>query len=109
MQRSIYTQTATYWSNPVIDGYGTRSFATPVLIKCRWEDRTGLTIQKEGELINSRAVVYPEQDVAIGGYLYLGDATTTADPQDLPTAYLVQDFKSIPSVNGRITLRKAIL
>ena len=109
MQKDIYTQTATYWSLPVIDGYGTRSFASPTLIKCRWEDRTGLTIQKEGELINSRAVVYPNQDVAIGGYLYLGDATATSNPQDLATAYLIQDFKAIPSVNGRVILRKAIL
>lgn len=111
MQNGTLNQQATYWGAPVLDGYGSRSFAAPVLIKCRWEDRTGLTIYKNGEEINSRAVVYTDRDVALGGYLALGDyaTTPTADPQTIASAYLVQDFKAIPSVDGKTILRKAIL
>jgi len=109
MQSDIYNQEATYWASLPMDGYGERSFAAPVLIKCRWEDRTGLRIQKEDEVVESRAIVYPQVDIAKGGYLYLGDGTATADPQDLDDAYMIQDYRTVPSVNGKITLRKAIL
>lgn len=104
-------QEATYWGTPVMDGYGSRTFADPIPVKCRWEDRTGLTIQKNGEDINSRAVVYLDQNVELGGYLALGDYYTTPipDPQDIATAYMVQDFKAITSVDGKTLLRKAIL
>lgn len=107
--RGVFNQEATYWGLPTIDGFGTRTFATPVIIKCRWEDRTGLLIEKNGEEINSRAVVYPAVDIVKGGYLALGDFTATENPQDEETAYMIQDYQSIPSVSGKQTLRKAIL
>lgn len=111
MLTDTLNQTATYWSAPVLDGFGTRTFAAPVLIKCRWEDRTNLRIYKNGEEINSRAVVYVGQEVQLGGYLVLGDHATTpvTDPQTLSAAYMIQDYKAVPSVDGKMFLRKAIL
>lgn len=103
------TQVATYWGVPVIDSYGTRQFVAPVLIKCRWEDRIGFSIQKEGETIQSKAIVYPATKVEVGGYLMQGDQTATANPQDLKDAYIIQTYGEVPSVNGRTVLRKAVL
>lgn len=112
MQDEIYTQVATYWGVPVIDGYGTRSFGAPEKILVRWEERTGLSIYKNGEEINSRAIVYVQKRLAIGGTLALGDyakCTTVTDPTTLESAYLIQDFKEVPSVDGSTILRKAFL
>lgn len=112
MQDDVYIHTVTYWGAPVLDGFGTRSFAAPVLLKARWEDKTDLTIYKEGEEVNSRAVVYVPSNMAMGGYLAKGDyvtGTPVADPQTIATAYMVQEYKVIPSVDGAETLRKAVL
>ena len=69
----LCTQTAVYWGTPVDDGYGTKTFADPVEISCRWEDivdrinRVGGRLEEE---IISKAQVYVTQDVDERGYLY---------------------------------------
>lgn len=104
-----YTQQATYWGSPTLDGYGTRSFASPITLYTRWEDRTDLIIVFEGERIPSKARVFTLVDVAVGGYLALGDQSATVDPTTLTAAYLIKVFDKTPSIDGTEFTRKAML
>ena len=52
------TQTAVYWGTPVDDGYGGRTFADPVEISCRWEDKNQKLTASNGEEFISRSRVF---------------------------------------------------
>jgi len=95
------TQTCVYWGTPVDDGYGGKTFADPVEIKCRWENRTEKIswqgASRLGEEIVSRAQVFTTQDVDELGWLYLGDlddldSDEEADPMDASGAYEIKRF-----------------
>ena len=114
----LCVQTAVYWGTPVDNGYGGKTFATPVDINCRWEDtvekinRIGDRMEEE---IVSRAQVYVTTDVQEKGYLYLGalaDLSTAqkADPTTITKAYMINIFDKIPVIRKTDEfLRKAYL
>lgn len=113
-------QTAVYWGSPSPDGYGGRSFDDPVELSpdndngVRWEQRTILFLDTEGQERVSQAVVYVAQDVDMGGYLWQGaldDLTTAqkADPLSLDTAREIRRFEKLPSLDGSRFVRKAVL
>ena len=109
-----YTQTVVYWSTPTADGAGGYTYATPVEITCRWEDRSDKYIDDNGEEKVSRSVVYTPSDVDVGGYMYLGgldnlSSAEEADPEIVTNAYRIQAFKKSPSVLGTKYVRKAWL
>ena len=67
MLRGELRQRATYWAPATVDGFGKKTFAEPVLLSCRWEDRTDLVIQGTEEARPSKARVFLNQAVALGG------------------------------------------
>jgi hypothetical protein len=67
-----YKQTAVYWGNPVNDGAGDFTFDEPIEIKCRWEDGTSIFLSATGKELDSKAVVYPLQDLDENGFIFLG-------------------------------------
>jgi hypothetical protein len=95
-------QTAVYWGTPVKDGYGGFTFASPVEIACRWEDRIGQFTSNKGEQIYSKATVYVLQDLEEDGWLFLGtlaDITGEADigaPKEIDNAYEIKRFDKLP-------------
>jgi len=94
------TQTAVYWGTPVDDGYGGRSFADPVEISCRWEDKNQKLTASNGEEFISRSRVFVTQDVDERGYLYLGDlddldSGEEADPMTAEGAYEIARFDKV--------------
>lgn len=95
------TQTATYWGAPTIDRYGDYSYPAPVQIACRWEDNNEKVTDADGNEFVSRSVVYPEQDLARGGWLYLG-TSVEADPHDQEGAYEVRQVRAIPDLRGKL-------
>lgn len=106
------TQTVVYWGSPVSDGSGGRTFATPVELLVRWEDRTEMFVDAQGREKRSRAVVLLGQDVDLGGYLYLGtlaDLSSAPEPVDTATAYAIQAFAKVPDIKGTRFWRKAWL
>lgn len=106
------TATAVYWGTPASDGYGGRTFADPMEINCRWEQKQELFIDATGQQQISRAVVYLDQDVDLGGYLYLGildDLDSAPIPEDVAGSYEIRGFSSIPSLRGDMNKRKAWL
>lgn len=109
MLQNRYNQIITYWSEDVIDGFGNRTFKAPVILQGRWEERTDLEIAFEGEVKPSKAVVYLQSDIVLGGFLALGDQTATADPNSLDAAFIIKSFTKMPSVDATEFIRKAML
>ncbi len=105
-------QTVVYWGTPVTVGGGGRTFADPVELKVRWEDRAEMFVDAAGQEKRSRAVVLLGQDVDLGGYLYLGklaDLSSAPDPADTATAYEIQAFAKVPDIKGTRFTRTAWL
>lgn len=101
-------QTVTYWTRSTPDGFGGYSWTAPVQIKAHWEDRTELFVTSAGQSKASRAIVYLESDVEEGGYLFLGNSSVT-NPTTLSGAWEIMGFRKIPSVDGLVFERRAIL
>jgi hypothetical protein len=108
-------QIAVYWANPVNDGYGGKTYAVPVEIQCRWEDRNETFLANTGNLMVSRSVVYPLIDLDQEGILFLGklaDLTTAEknDPRLIDAASSVKRFDIVPILGSTTEfVRKAYL
>lgn len=113
-------QICVYWGDPVEDGYGGKTFAAPIELDCRWEDKSQIvgairTSQLIGYDELSRATVFVTQDVEEGGVLYLGTlasltAPQLADPKSIPTAHVIKRFEKSPALGSTTEfLRKAYL
>jgi len=107
-------QVAVYWGNPQNDGAGGRTFDDPVELSVRWEQRQELFIDANGQESTSKAVVYLDQDIDIGGYLYLGDlddlsSAEEGDPLTVSGAYEIRGSKKLPDIKADRFLRKVWL
>lgn len=103
-------QTVTYWAPAGRDNFGDPSFADPVEINGRFEERTEKFFDADGSELLARSVVYLDQDVEIGGFLMLGLATSsTSDPRDEDGAFQIKDFRKIPDIKGTNFERRALL
>jgi len=106
-------QTAVYWGSPVPDGYGGFTFADPVEIACRWEDRQELFLREPGKEELSQAIVYTNIDLDTNGMLYLGTlADLDSDPEnpfEVEGAMEIRRTQSSPDIKARQFLRKNIL
>lgn len=106
-------QTAVLWTNPILDGFGGRTFDDGIEIQCRWEQRQELFVDAAGREVLSRAVVYIDRDVAVHDYLFLGELVDLASGEDEPfgnaDAFEVRAFKSVPSLDATRHVRMAWL
>ena len=109
-------QTAVYWGSPKEDGYGGVTYADPVEISCRWEDRQQIIGTITGNQIvgfqnMSRAVVYVDRDLDVDGWHMLGtldDLTDSSgdssgeyyDPQQLSSAFIIKRFEKMPALHS---------
>lgn len=105
---AAYKQVATYWGSPVQDVFGGFTFAAPVTIRCRWEEKIELFTNREGNEQRSHAIVYLLSAVHEGGYLYLGTSVAT-DPTTLSDARMIQRADSVPDLRGLNQEHKAYL
>jgi hypothetical protein len=109
---SVFTRnlksTITYWGSPSDDGTGYQSFSTPVNIKARWEDTKEIFTNTLGREEISRAIVYCDQVVVEGGFLYNGESTES-DPMDVTEAYPIKRVDNSPNLSGTKNLIKAYL
>lgn len=81
---------ATYWGPGTPDGLGGFTWPAPVLITCRWEQKRELFRNDQGDDTVSAAVVFPDRDLAVGGYLAEGDHTSSPAPTDAPSYQIRQ-------------------
>ncbi|NLN25337.1 MAG: hypothetical protein GX163_06760 [Bacteroidetes bacterium] len=105
---NLLKQDATYWPLTARDAYGNDSYGEPQQIKCRWEDIQELIITADGEEKRSNSYVFVNIDLTNKGYLYLG-ISEDADPRLIQGPMLIQKFEKIPSIDGKITQRRAWL
>jgi hypothetical protein len=99
--KKVCKQDAVYWGTPVDDGYGTKTYATPVEIKVRWEDRLKTISDRDGREIVADITVLVTQDLDLGGYLYLGsldDLDSDPVPADVEGAFEILSFEKIPMI-----------
>lgn len=106
-------QTVVFWGTPSADGYGGFTYADPVELNARWEDRQELFINAQGREELSRAIVYVDADVEAGGYLYLGELDDFDSSAPVPTenasAYMIKAFQKIPNLRATDYQRKVWL
>lgn len=108
MFRQDYKQDVTYWEPLAQDGWGSKTFETPIILKCRWENRAERFIDALGEEVVSRAVVWLPQNVEIKGYLFLG-SETSVDPTIVLNAYEVRQIFEIPDLRNMFKERRVFL
>jgi hypothetical protein len=103
-----------YWGTPVADGLGGRTFDDPVEIRVRWEDSQNEFVDVAGRQAISSAVLYPNQDLSLGGYVYLGrladlSPAEKTNPFALDGAKEIRGWAKSTSLDGKTTMRKAWL
>jgi len=100
----------TWWRVTGGDGFGGDAFAAPQLIDGRWEDRqeTFYGTLDRRELI-SKAVVFVNQDVAVGDYLCQGNNVASANPTVLAGALKIQRYDKTPDLRSLDAVRTAVL
>jgi len=108
MFKSAYRQIVTYWGAPSDNGWGVKTFTTPITMKCRWEDVVEHFINYKGEDQISRACIWVPQDVEQGGYLFLGESTA-ADPTVLDGAYEIRMTYTTPDMRNLQVERRVYL
>lgn len=99
----VCVQDLVYWALDSVDEYNRETFAAAVEIKGRWEDVKELVTNSKGEEVVSMARAWVLQDLAEGGYLYLGstsDSGYDADPTNMDDALRIIAFKKIPDLDA---------
>lgn len=79
----------TYWAPTGQDTYGGKTFAAPVTLKGRWEDKMELVRSKTGSEIVSKSRAFVVQELDIDGYLYNG-VSAAANPRSVDGASEIQ-------------------
>jgi hypothetical protein len=100
----------TWWRVTGPDGFGGDSFATPVLIDARWEDRqeTFYGALDRRELV-SKAVVFVDRDMSVGDYLCQENQSSQSNPAVVSGALKIQRFDKMPDLRSLDAVRRAVL
>jgi len=70
----------TVWTQSGYDIYGQPGWATPKVIRGRWERKTELFTTEAGDTVGSKSVVYLESEVSEGDYIYKGVSADASPP-----------------------------
>lgn len=101
-------QDITYWPPGSPDGFGGVSYGTPAARLGRWEDKSDLFIDTDGQEVRSIAIVYLKEDVSLQGYLFLG-TSTASNPTLINRAFEIRAFSKIPNLQGKLFERMVTL
>ena len=108
-------QTAVYWelSSLEFDNYGQPIPITPIEIKVRWEDIGEQFLDENGTMQLSRAKVFVDRDVDVGGVLMLGELDSGVmdldDIKENDNAWEIRRFEKLPTLNAKQFLRTVFL
>lgn len=104
-----FPQKVTYWATTQ-NGYGDFQCAAPILINGRWEEKNALFVNKAGEEVVSKAIVYLDTDVDTEGYLAPGDRTSFSSPLGAGVGGIqIQGYEKTPDLRATEFLRKVYL
>jgi hypothetical protein len=95
---------AVYWAWNGFDAFGKATFATPIDIKCRWDD-VSQEYKAVPNLTNiSNSLVYPNRLVTLNGYLLKGTLAANvlfpANPMKNAGAFKIQRVDTISKIRG---------
>lgn len=116
--KTMLKQKAVYWpllSNDSggvrFDAFGQPQYASPIEIECRWEDGNEEYLDDKGQRFISRAVVYVDRDLEVGGLLMLGEMYSgmESNPKANQDVWEVKRFNKLPTLRAKHFLRSAIL
>lgn len=106
-------QKCCYWATPVSDGRGKSTYTAETEISCRWNNRNVQYLTPDGETRVATATVFVNQDVTVGGYLWLGKQADLpsphTDPEAVASAYPIKQFVKTFSIDGTECVRKAYI
>ncbi len=107
-------QVAVYWqlSSLEFDNYGQPIPTSPVEIKVRWEDVGEQFLDEKGTMQLSRAKVFVDRDVEVGGVLMLGGLESYTDednPKENENAWEIRRFEKLPTLSAKQFLRTVYL
>lgn len=102
-----FIHTITHWPTEP-NGFGGFTYGAPVTYNARWEDKREKYLNKGGEEVISRAVVYMSEDLDIDDYIALGDHSAVDDPTTVDS-FLIGGIGSSPDLRGLNYLRKVFL
>jgi len=108
-------QYVVYWplSSTKVDTFGQPDYGTAVEIRCRWQDRKEQILDSTNVLKFSKAKVFVDRDVDVGGVLWQGRLadvpTSLTDPKLNANAWEIIRFDKIPDLKCRRYLRTAYL
>lgn len=102
-------QDLTYWApqGSETNDFGHAIMIAPILIKGRWEDKVQAVRRANGEEFTSRAEVLVDRDLALEGFLIIGDYTAEAKPVE--DASEIQEFAVVPDLRNLGSERRAFL
>lgn len=102
-------QIATYWApTSTKDRYGQLVLSAPVRIKVRWEDRSELFIDPDGNEARSVARIYCDRNLQEGGWLYLGSSNIST-PGSVSGAKVIRQVRRSPSISNDEFVYRAVL
>lgn len=99
-----------YWAPDAsgeTDRMGRRSYEDPVELDCRWDGRSELITLPNGEQYASKATVYTDIELALGGILWHG--LLVARPDEPPSANVIQSTMTVPKMRNTEVLKAAYL
>lgn len=101
-------QDLVYWSPATDDGFGNKTFPTPIQIKGRWEDYIEVVKNKMGEQIVSKAKLYIDRPVMEHGYIIKGVLFDYQDSNPLEIdAEEILKYEEIPNIRNTEILARA--
>lgn len=74
---------ATYFSPAGQDGFGDLAYSSGQEVRVRWQVKNELIKDAQGRQVVSKAVVYVNDLVKVGGRLALGTATSATDGEEI--------------------------
>ena len=98
-------QWCVYWAFLEQDRNGKDLYDDPIVLKCRWEDKTEQDFLITGQEVIVKSTVYVDRTMPLGGVLWLGllvDAPCTP-----PEHQKIKVFREIPKLTGPQVLRIA--
>lgn len=105
---------AVYWAPADVphDDYGKPAYSEPIEIKCRWEEIAEEFLDTQGERQVSKAKIYVDRDVKIGGVLLSGTLDSDVDedsPKQNEGAWEIRGFSKLPNLKVTEYVRLAYL
>ena len=104
----LLRQKCTYWGRPTKNAWGDRTYPSPAILSCHWEEKAQLFIDKTGAESNSHAVVLVESEVEIDGSLFFGESDED-NPNNQDGSDTIRMVERVATIRGNVVSYRALL